>query len=63
MKKYYCVSTTIFDNGNILSSICSSKFAEERPKSTMEVSTKEDRYYDWFSSIDDAEEFIEITKR
>ena len=63
MKTYYCVATTIRDNAPVTSHIIDIKEAEEKPKSTMKSTPRADYYCDWFESREDAEEFIQITKR
>ena len=63
MKKYYCVATTIYDNGLVLSSVASSKIAEERPLSKMRVTPNADYYWDWFDTLKDAQEFTILTKK
>lgn len=61
MKTFYCVATTICNNGDVTSSIVSSKVTEERPLSTMNSSAEADCYWDWFDSPELAQEFINLT--
>lgn len=63
MKKYYCVATTIYDNGRVQSSVASTKFAKEKPQSKMRVSTNADYYWDWFDTPEEAQEFILLTQK
>lgn len=63
MKTYYCVATTIYNNGNVLSSVVSSKITEKRPKSKMRITTNADYYWDWFDTLKDAKEFVILTKK
>lgn len=61
MKTYYCVATTICNNGDVSSCITSSIKAEEKPQSKMEVSPNFDYYWDWFDTLKDAQEFVILT--
>ena len=61
MKTFYCVATTICNNGDVTSNIVSSKITEERPLSTMDSSAEADFYWDWFDTLKDAQEFINLT--
>lgn len=63
MKTFYCVATTICNNGDVTSNIVSSRIAEERPLSKMRVSTNADYYWDWFDTLKDAQEFTILTKK
>ncbi len=63
MKKYYCVATTIYDDGLVLSNVVSTKITEKRPQSKMRVSTNADYYWDWFDTLEEAKEFVLLTKK
>ena len=63
MKKYYCVATTIYDDGRVQSSVASTKIAKEKPQSKMKTSPNADYYWDWFNSLSEAQEFVILTKK
>jgi hypothetical protein len=63
MNKYYCVATTIYDDGLVLSNVVSTKIAEERPQSKTKTSPNADYYWDWFDSLSEAQEFVILTKK
>lgn len=63
MKKFYCVATIIHSNGEVQSNVVSSKFSDEIPKASMDVTEDADYYYDWFEKLKDANEFVELTKK
>lgn len=63
MKTYFCVATTIYNSGNVLSSVVSSRRAEEKPLSKMRVTPNADYYWDWFDTLESAKEFVTLTKK
>lgn len=63
MKTYYCVATNVPDRGAVTSNVIDCIEAKEKPQSTMKSTPRADYYCDWFESREDAEEFIQITKR
>lgn len=63
MKKFYCVATIIYSNGEVQSNVVSSKFSDEIPNASMDVTEDADYYYDWFEKLNDANEFVELTKK
>lgn len=62
MKTYYCVATTIRDNAPVISHIVETIEADKKPESTMKETSRYDYYTDWFESLEEAEEFVRISK-
>ena len=58
MKTYYCVTTSVYDDGHITAAITDTKQAEEKPQSHSRETRKCDIYTDWFESEADANAFI-----
>ena len=61
--KFYCVSSTYFDDGRCSANLVDIIEAEEKPKDTHIHAARADRYCDWFSTSIEAEAFIAETKR
>lgn len=59
MKKYYCVATTIKDNGVVSMNIVSTTIADKKPENSYKSTPRADLYLDWFDSEDEAQNFIE----
>lgn len=62
MKKYYCVTTTVNDRGNVTANITGSIESASVPKAGFTATSKRDIYIDWFGSLKDALEFVEDAK-
>lgn len=62
MKKYYCVSTNIYDDGTIDSRLSCSMESYEKPENDLIETDFCDSYTDWFESLENANEFIEQAK-
>lgn len=58
MKTYYCVTTSVYDDGHITATITDTKQAEKKPQSHGKETSKCDIYTDWFESKADAQTFI-----
>ena len=63
MSKFYCVSSTYFDDGRISANLVDICEAEEKPKDAHKVCRNCDRYCDWFATSIEAEAFIAETRR
>lgn len=63
MKTYYCVTTSFDDKGKVTAGITNQIEAEEKPESTFRETRRKDIYNDWFESMEDAQTFIEESKR
>ena len=60
MKTYYCVTSTYDNQGRVTAFITASKDATTKPKSSYQEEKRKDIYIDWFDSLEEAEEFVEI---
>lgn len=58
MKTYYCVTTSVYDDGHITAAITGTKQSEKKPQSHSKETSKCDIYTDWFESEADANAFI-----
>ena len=63
MKTYWCVTTSIYDNGRVISAITNSIQAVKKPKNKSKALRTKDIYHDWFGSKEEAEEFVEDAKK
>lgn len=59
MKTYYCVTTSVYDDGRITAAITYTKESEHKPQSHSKETRKCDIYTDWFDNEKDAQAFIE----
>lgn len=60
--KYYCVVTTVDNNGRVTCSQCGCVDADEIPSDRFVSNRKSDVYYDWFDSLEAALEFVSESK-
>ena len=58
VQTYWCVMTTVKDDGNCHGVITEHKDAEECPESTMTSTRRADIWCDWFDSREKAVAFI-----
>lgn len=62
MKTFYCVTTTVDNNGGITAHITSIVHAEKIPENTFISTSRRDIYNDWFDNLEDARQFVEDAK-
>ena len=62
-KTYYCVVTTINNNGRVSAHIVDKKQAEEQPKSTHKSTRTADVYVDWYDTETAAKKAVEDAKK
>lgn len=62
MNTYYCVATTIKDNGQVSCNIINSMEAEKKPENTFKSTSRVDYYCDWFGTLEEAQKFVETSK-
>lgn len=62
MKTFYCVATTIKDNGQCSCKIIDSIEAETKPESKYKSTSRADYYTDWFGTLEEAQKFVETSK-
>lgn len=58
MKTFYCVATTIHDNGRATIKLVATQQAEQRPENKCTETRQADYYTDWFDSEQEARQFI-----
>lgn len=58
MKTYYCVTTTIHDDGRTSVILTCSRQAEERPANKCTSTDHTDYYTDWFDSAEEASDYV-----
>lgn len=57
-KKYYAVTSAVYDDGRVTMKITDSVRAVKKPENTSKSLARKDIYVDWFESKKDAEDFI-----
>lgn len=62
MKKYYCVTTTYDDRGNVTANVTSTVEVDNRPEDSFTATSRRYIYNDWFDSLEEALEFVENAK-
>lgn len=62
-KTYYCVVTTINNNGRISANIVDKKQAEEQPKGTYKSTKAADIYIDWYDTETAAKKAVNDTQK
>ena len=62
MATFYCVATTIRDNGKCSCNIIDSMEAETQPESKFKSTGRADYYTDWFGTLEEAQKFVETSK-
>lgn len=58
MKKYYAVTSVIYDDGKVTMRITDTVCAVHRPKNVSKSLARKDIYVDWFDSKEEAENYI-----
>lgn len=59
MKTYYCVTTSVDDNGKVLAAITSVVDAVCKPENTIKSLKRKDIYNDWFDDLEEAKKLVE----
>lgn len=62
MRTFYCVATTVKDNGQCSCSIVDSVEAETKPENKCKSTSRANYYTDWFETLEDAQRFVEQSK-
>ena len=57
-KKWYCVTTIVYDNGKAISKITSSEFSSVQPENTFNSLRDRDIWNDWYDSAGEAEQAV-----
>lgn len=60
---YWCVVTSVYDDGRVSCNIVDTVTAERRPESVYNSSARKDVYIDYFDSQKEAEEYAEEGRR
>jgi hypothetical protein len=63
MKTYWCVKTSVDDNGRVVANITNTIEAVSKPENSFTITKRRDIYNDWFESYEEAQEFVEEAKR
>lgn len=59
IKTYWCVTTSVYDDGRVIAAITNSIQAVKTPKNESKSLRRKDIYHDWFGSKEEAERFAE----
>lgn len=62
MKTYYCVATTIRDDGHITINLIATQEAEQRPENKCTSTRRADYYTDWLDSAEEVLQYINENK-
>ncbi|MBQ8966758.1 hypothetical protein [Ruminococcus sp.] len=62
MKTYYCVTSTVYDDGRMTAAITSEIEAAIKPEDHCTSTSRRDIYTDWFVTYEDAEAFVKETR-
>ena len=62
LKTWYGVVTTVFNNGRLACKLIDTKRSATQPEGTYTSTPRRDIYIDWFSSREEALEFVEDSK-
>ena len=63
MKTFFCVVSTVHDNGLVTATIVDSVEADEKPENHCTEKLDRDIYQDWFDSWEQAMQFVEDARR
>ena len=58
METYYCVKSSVDNQGRMTAAITESVEAEVQPADTYISTSRKDIYTDWFESREEAEQFV-----
>lgn len=62
MKTYWCVTTSVYNDGRVIAAITNSIQAVKAPKNESKSLRRKDIYHYWFDSKEKAEQFVEDAK-
>lgn len=62
IKTYWCVTTSLYDDGRVIAAITNCIQAEKKPESESKELRNKDVYHDWFNSKEEAVQFVEDAK-
>lgn len=62
MKTFWCVTTSVYDNGSVRAAITDCIKAVKKPENEVRELKKKDVYHDWFGSKEEADQFVEDAK-
>lgn len=62
MKIYYCVATTIKDDGRATQNLVEERTCETKPENKCKTTSRADYYLDWFDTLEEAQLFVEQSK-
>lgn len=63
MKTYYCVTTSVDDNGKVRAAITNVTEVVCKPENNSVSLKRKDIYHDWFDDPEEAKKFVEEAKR
>ena len=63
MKRYWCVTTSCDDKGQVIAHITSIVESAEKPENSFTHTGHRDIYNDWFDSREEAEKFVEEAEK
>ena len=58
MRKYYCVVSSFYDDGMVISEIADEVETDKKPENAYKSCRRSDIYCDWFDSKEEATEFV-----
>ena len=62
MKTFWCVTTSVYDNGKVRAAITNCIQAVKKPERESKELRNKDVYHDWFGSKEEADQFVEDAK-
>ena len=62
MKKFWCVTTVVYDSGRVVANITSTVEAVSKPENDFKSTKRKDIYHDWFESQEEAEALVKEAK-
>ena len=62
MKTFWCVTTSVYDNGKVRAAITNCIQAVKKPESESKELRNKDVYHDWFGNKKEADQFVEDAK-
>lgn len=62
-RTWWCVVTTVYDDGRVTAHITDSQESVKQPESHSQSTSRRDIYSDWFESREEAEKIVEEAKR
>lgn len=62
LKKFWCVTTVVYDSGRVVANITSTVEAVSKPENDFKSTKRKDIYHDWFESQEEAEALVKEAK-